>query len=144
MTAQEKQAEARKANKNKGKNNEARSNNAKASQSNAPAPKRSQRSNLIEMIVPDSVAAGEPVTVKIKHTLPSSANEQTLTLTMKGGTNGVRIERKTVIATGDGVTEVTFDVPAEVPGGIVSFAAFVGEDFQSSLQHLQSDPVPAK
>ena len=144
VTAQEKEAEDRKAGKNKGKNKDARSSNAKDSSANGATPKRRPLSNLIEMIVPDSVAAGEPVTVKIKHTLPSSANEQTLTLTLKGGRNGVRIERKTVIATGDGIAEVTFDVPSDVPGEIVSFAAFVGEDFQSSLQHLQSAPVPVK
>ena len=37
--------------------------------------------------------------------------------------------------------KATFDIPAAVPGQVVSFAAFVGEDFPTSPQHLQSDPI---
>jgi hypothetical protein len=36
---------------------------------------------------------------------------------------------------------VTFEIPAAVPGNTVSFAAFVGADFQTSWQHLQSGPL---
>ncbi|MBM4092959.1 MAG: hypothetical protein FJ276_26650 [Planctomycetes bacterium] len=40
--------------------------------------------------------------------------------------------------------EVTFDVPAAVPGYVVSFAVFVGDDFQTSRQHPQSDPIAVR
>ena len=84
------------------------------------------------------------MTVRIEHRLPAALGEQVLTVTLKGGPDGQRIERKTVKASGKGTAEVNFDVPAEVPGGVVSFAAFVGEEFQSSLQHIQSPPQPVR
>jgi N-sulfoglucosamine sulfohydrolase len=65
-------------------------------------------------------------------------------VTLKGGPDGKRLDRKTVKATGQGVAEVTFNLPASVPGGVVSFAAFVGEDFPTSRQHLQSNPITVR
>ena len=82
--------------------------------------------------------------MRINHNLPAELGEQVLTVTIKGGSSAARLARKTVKARGNGVAEVTFDVPANVAGGVVSFAAFVGEDYQKSLQHIQSDPQPAK
>jgi len=34
--------------------------------------------------------------------------------------------------------------PRRVPGNTVSYAAFVGADFQTSWQHLQSGPLAAQ
>ncbi len=99
--------------------------------------------NLIEFALPETIAAGQTVAVKLNHTLPASLGEQVLTVTLKDG-NGQRLDRKTAKASGTGVAEVSFDVPSSVRGGNVSFAAFVGEDFQKSLQHLQSTPQPAR
>ena len=106
------------------------------------APKK--QAGLITLSLPEAVVLGKPVTVKINHSLPVDLGEQVLTVTIKGGPNGQRLDRKTAKATGQGVAEVTFNVPANVPGGVVSFAAFVGEDYQTSLQHLQSAAIPAK
>jgi len=136
VAAQEKEAETRRAaGKGKAKKKAA----ARAAGTKA-APRK--RAGLIELLVPPAVAAGKPVTVRIAHDLPAELGLQVLTVTLKGGPEGQRLDRKTVTAQGKGVAEVTFDLPADWPGQAVSFAAFVGEDFQTSRQHLQSELVP--
>ena len=37
--------------------------------------------------------------------------------------------------------EVSFDLPATVPGGKIQFAAFVGEEHSQNLQHLASGAI---
>jgi hypothetical protein len=49
-----------------------------------------------------------------------------------------------VTASGKGVAEVALDVPADAPGGVVSCAAVVGDDFPTNLQHLQTDPIATR
>lgn len=39
---------------------------------------------------------------------------------------------------------VIFDIPVEVNGDTVSFAAFIGEDYSRNLQHIQTAPVKIK
>jgi len=134
VTAQEREAEARRA-RNRANTRNATSNGAAA---------RRKRNDLIAFALPSAIAPGKPVTARIKHTLPADLGEQVLTVTLKGGPAGKRIDRKMVKAKGAGTAEVTFDVPANVPGGVVSFAAFVGEEFQTSLQHIQSKPQSAR
>jgi N-sulfoglucosamine sulfohydrolase len=141
VAAQEKEADERRASEAKGKGKGKKKAAAKAAEVRA-APKR--QAGLIAFALPESVAAGKPVTVMINHNLPADLGEQVLTVTMKGGPDGMRLDRKTVKAKGKGVAEVVFEVPANVPGNVVSFAAFVGEDYQKSLQHLQSAAVPAR
>jgi N-sulfoglucosamine sulfohydrolase len=148
VAAQEKEARARRAAENKGRGGAGKKKAAAKAPApgdarNAPAAARRQ-TGLIAFALPEAVAAGRPVTVKIQHHLPADLGEQVLTVTLKGGAAGKRLDRKTVKAHGEGVTEVTFDVPAEVPDGVVSFAAFVGTDFPTSRQHIQAGPLPVR
>jgi hypothetical protein len=105
------------------------------------APQRA--GNLITFGLPETITAGTSITVKLNHALPANLGEQVLTVTLKGG-NGQRLDRKTAKASGTGVAEVSFDVPTSARGGNVSFAAFVGEDFQKNLHYIQSEPQPAR
>jgi len=138
VAAQEKEADARKAG---GRGKAKKAAPAKGADTKA-APRKA--ANLIAFALPGSITSGKPVTVRIKHELPGDLGEQVLTVTLKGGPDGKRLDRKTLKASGEGIAEITFDVPADVPGGVVSFAAFVGDDFQSSLQHIQSPPQPTR
>jgi N-sulfoglucosamine sulfohydrolase len=97
--------------------------------------------NLIQFALPETITAGKAVTLKLNHALPANLGEQVLTVTMKDG-NGQRVDRQTVKARGTGVAEVTFAVPDTARGGNVSFAAFVGDDFQKNLHYIQSEPQP--
>ncbi len=98
---------------------------------------------LISLEVPDTITPGQKATVKLTHHFPADIGEKPVQITLKGGDNS-RIERKEVKASGDGVIEVTFDIPAEVPGGKVSFAGLVGTGIKDALQHLQTKPVSVK
>jgi N-sulfoglucosamine sulfohydrolase len=98
---------------------------------------------LISLEVPETITPGQKVTVKLTHHFPADLGEKPVQVTLKGGSNE-RIERKEVKASGDGVIEVTFDIPAEVPGGKVSFAGLVGTGIKDALQHLQTKPLPVK
>ncbi len=138
VAQQEHQAEARKA-----KGNGKAKAKAKANSNSNPT-KSCQRSQLIAFSLPDSIVAGQPVTVRITHKLPPDLGEQVLTVTLKSLPSGKRVDRQTVSVRGEGAAEVTSEVPEDVSGDEVSFAAFVGKDFQTSLQHIQSEPRPAQ
>lgn len=103
-----------------------------------------KRKDLIAFVLPGTLAAGQTANVQVRHALPANYPLKTLTVTMKDGAAGARLERKIVPASGSGVAVVSFAVPAGLAGKTVRFAAFVGEDFPSTPQQLQSDPVPVR
>jgi N-sulfoglucosamine sulfohydrolase len=109
----------------------------------APKAKGKKTAGLIELEVPESITPGQKATVKLKHSFPADLGEKPVQVTLKGGGNE-RIERKEVKASGTGEIEVTFDIPAEVPGGKASFAGLVGTSMKDSLELIQSKPVPVK
>jgi hypothetical protein len=98
---------------------------------------------LISLEVPETIARGQKATVKLKHQFPADLGEKPVQVTLKGGGNE-RIERKEVKASGTGVIEVTFDIPAEIPGGKVIFAGLVGKGIKDALQQIQTTPTPVK
>lgn len=113
--------------------------NRAAKESSAPAKPEA----LIALEGPATITPGQKATVKLTHHFPADLGEKPVQVTLKGGDNS-RIERKQVKASGDGVIEVTFDIPATVPGGKVSFAGLVGTNIKDALQHLQTKPVAVK
>lgn len=113
---------------------------------NRPRPRAGlrKRSDLIALETPESVAAGKPLAVKVRHKLEAGLGEQLVHVTLKAGPEAKRVDRKVVKVSGDGVVDVTFDVPAAVPGNVVRLAAFIGADYASHLQHLQTEPLPVR
>jgi N-sulfoglucosamine sulfohydrolase len=107
-------------------------------QSGANAKLRRNRSQkLISLRIPDRISAGDTVTIQVRHTLPPDLGEQKLHVTLKGGPKASRIARQVLTATGIGTVNVTFEIPSgqQEP---MRFAAFVGEDYDKHLQHIQS------
>lgn len=98
------------------------------------------KANLIKLEVPTSITPGQKAVVKVPHNFPAELGEQTFLVTLKG-TKGRRIERKTLKASGEGVLEVTFDIPANLEDAQVTFAGLVGENIQTALQHLESKAI---
>lgn len=98
---------------------------------------------LITLEVPATITSGQKATVKVKHTFPADLGEKPVQVTLKDG-KGTRLDRKEVKASGTGVIEVTFNIPADVSGGKVSFAGLVGTSIKDALQHLQTKPMPVK
>jgi len=127
------------------KEKEADERRAKKRQAQRPArARKNKRSDLIGLELPKSAEAGKPLVVKINHKLSDELGEQMVHVTLKDGAQGKRVERKVVKVSGQGVVEVTFDVPATVADSVVHFAAFIGEDYAGNLQHIQSEPVPIR
>jgi len=58
--------------------------------------------------------------------------------------DGTRIDRKVLPAEGAGELKVAFTVPDNPKLTAVSFAAFVGKDYPSSLQHVTTNAVPVR
>ncbi|WP_197440951.1 sulfatase family protein [Thalassoglobus neptunius] len=110
-------------------------------QSNSSRQSQRQR-NLVSMKVIRSAAPELQATVQIEHKIPKKLGEQKLHVTLKGGPNDKRIERKIVSVSGVGTETVKFDIPESLKDDVISCAVFVGEDFPQNLQHIQSSQVP--
>ncbi len=127
MTKDEQEAAGRR--KNKAKRN--------------PQQRARRNAKFIQLEIPKSIAAGETIEVSVPHTIPKRLGEQLIHVTLKDG-NSKRISREVLKASGDGTAKAKFQVPADVPGGEVEFAAFIGEDFPNHLQHIKAGPVELK
>ena len=103
-----------------------------------------KRAELISLEVPKSITAGAAVTVKVHHDLEAELGKQLVHVTLKAGKQGRRVDRKVIEISGSGEAEVTFDLPAEVADGVVLFAAFVGKDYPSHLQHIQTGTIAVR
>jgi N-sulfoglucosamine sulfohydrolase len=100
-----------------------------------------KKGDFLTLELPQSVSAASPIIVRIQHTLSDELGTQKLHVTLKQA-DGKRIERKVMEIRGKAIAEVRFDVPKDVQGKGVFVAAFVGEDIQSALQHLNSNAIP--
>ena len=98
---------------------------------------------LISIQLPESAKAGESITLVIPHKLNADQGEQSIHVTLKDG-NQKRLERKVLKISGEGELKVTFDVPTDVAGGALRFAAFVGVDYSRNLQHVTAGPLSLK
>jgi len=122
----------------------ARKPNAAVARKNADRPVRQRRANLITLEPPKSVTPGQTATVNVRHRFTADLGEQSIYVTLKTDANNRRVDRQVVKARGAGVVSLAFEVPAEIAGKTVCFAAFVGENFASKLEHIQSRPIPAR
>ena len=104
-------------------------------------PKR--KTGLIKWTLPKNITPGQPVKLTLAHKIPKRLKEQLLHVTLKNG-SGKRIERKVLKVSGTGEIEVQFDVPKDLQGNKVSFAAFIGAEFSKNLQLLNSKSIDLK
>ncbi|MHB8899502.1 MAG: sulfatase-like hydrolase/transferase, partial [Thermoguttaceae bacterium] len=96
--------------------------------------------DLIAIRLPEAVVATEPVTVTIEHRLADSGAEA-ITVTVLAAADRGRLDRKVVQVRGDGQVEVIFTVPAEMSGSEIRFAAFVGESYPDTPQHVLTEAI---
>ena len=106
--------------------------------------RKKKRTDLIALELPESIEAGKPLVVKIKHKVDADLGEQLVHVTLKDGAKGKRVERKVVTVAGEGVAEVTFEVPATLADDTIHVAAFIGKDYAGNMQHVQSEPLPVR
>ena len=124
VVAQEKEAMARK---------------QKSKQTRKGQPKKSRK--LIKLTVADQAIAGSSYSVTIEHKVPQSMGEQQVHVTLKGGKEGKRMERKVIKVTGFGRKVVEFKIPSKVEDSVIRIAAFVGKSYAENLQHLSTPPM---
>ncbi|MEM0896422.1 MAG: sulfatase [Verrucomicrobiota bacterium] len=96
---------------------------------------------LIRLKAPQFGKSGSVLNAVIHYDLPEDLGEQIIMVTLKQGNKGARVERKEVRAKGTGTLRVSFEVPMEVEDDVLQVAAFVGAEFESSLQHVTSGKV---
>ncbi len=131
-----------------------RSNKARSRKQSKPAAAPNQgaagRTTLRDAIsvdVPASATRGGVCSVVIRHRIPKELGDQKLHVTLKtvspGGKQsaGQRIHREVVTIAGAGEASVDFSVPSSTTADAVCVAAFVGEDFTTNLQHVNSPPI---
>jgi len=98
---------------------------------------------LLALTPPRAIRRGQKVTLTVRHTLTPQQGEQLLHVTAKTQDNR-RIERKVLTVKGTGSVEVAFDIPDDPTLTGVVFAAFVGKDYPSCLQHVGTKPIPLR
>ncbi len=119
-------------------------------ESESAARRASKRSNqrktrplkVISMTLPETIN-GNSVSISIRHQLPPRLKTQSLHVTLKNA-DGKRVERKVFDIKGKGTQEVTFDLADANLRGHATFAAFIGVDYQTNLQHISGGPVPVE
>ncbi len=97
----------------------------------------------ISINVPASISRGETCRVVVKHQVPAELGAQKLHVTLKAAAkdkkqSSKRIERKVVAVSGSGEAEIGFAVPNSVDIDSLQVAAFLGEDYSTNLQHVNS------
>ena len=111
----------------------------RAKQKQKPEKRTGKKQKLIRFTAPEHPDSGS-VAIQVEHVLPKQLGTQKLHVTLKNG-DGKRIERKVVSIQGEGTVTVSFNKPSV---NSIRFSAFVGEEYQSNLQHLTSAPVELK
>ena len=105
-------------------------------------PKKNQKKRKLISLTHAPSQAGKPVVVTVHHRLTKALGTQKVHVTLKTGADWKRVDRKIITVSGKGTAEVQFDLSADqVRNGQIRFAAFVGDDYDSNLQHITTRPV---
>lgn len=111
---------------------------AERQKANSAAKTENAAPGLISLVLPENVIAGQTAVLRLKHAFPAEMGEKPVQVTLKDS-KGTRLKRIEVKASGAGVIEVPFEIPADVQA--VSFAGLVGKSIKDALQHVQSKPM---
>jgi len=103
-----------------------------------------KKMKLFTVVLPKTVVPGSVAKMVITRKLPAAMGEQKIHITLIEGKESKRVDRQVHRIKGKGQLTVEFKVPATVSDGLVRFAAFVSEDFQSNVQHYKTTPIKAK
>ena len=105
------------------------------------------RRGALKIEAPESITIGKPCVVTIQHKLPTSLGKQKLYVTLKKAdpdakaAGGERIHREVVNIEGQGQTKIEFIVPDQTIASGFSLAAFIGENFETNLIHVNSTTI---
>ena len=114
---------------------------SEARRTKKPPAKAPKKLNLFSVTLPKTIVPGGVAQMVIAHKLPARLGEQKLHVTLIEGKESRRIERQVHNISGEGRVVIEFKVPATVTDGVVQFAAFVGADFPTNIQHFKTEPI---
>jgi N-sulfoglucosamine sulfohydrolase len=119
---------------------------ARGSKNKKPKPQgpKPVKKDVFNAVFPKEVTAATTVEYSLKHDVPQAYGKVGLTITLKQGNKGARVERREITVEGKGMLVVKFEIPSNPTDGKVSFAIWAGEDFENKLQYLHSQPVTVK
>ena len=103
-----------------------------------------KKMKIFTVKLPKNIVPGTVAKMVINHNLPGQLGRQKIHVTLIQGKENKRVDRQIHRIQGKGQLTIEFKVPATVSDGLVRFAAFVGEDFQSNVQHYKTDPIKVK
>jgi hypothetical protein len=119
------------------------------SRSKADSGRRKLR-DAIAASIPEFVTKGGVCSVIVHHKIPEALGAQKLHVTLKSASTdpksniNQRIHREVITVDGVGDAKIEFEVPHSIESDAVQVAAFIGEDYDSHLQHLNSAPIPVR
>jgi N-sulfoglucosamine sulfohydrolase len=96
---------------------------------------------LFTVALPKTIVPGGLAKLMINYKLSARLGQQKLHVTLIQGKESRRVERQVHAISGEGKLVVEFKVPQTVTDGVVQFAAFVGADFPTNLQHFKTDAI---
>jgi N-sulfoglucosamine sulfohydrolase len=104
-------------------------------------PAQPRKLKVFTVTLPKTIMPGEVARMQIDYKLPAKLGQQKIHVTLIQGTPSARVERQVHTIRGEGTLVVEFKVPQVVTDGIVRFAAFIGADFSSNIQHFKTDAI---
>ena len=107
-------------------------------------PPQPKKQRVFTITLPTPITAATKVKYRVNYDLPKSLGMQGIAITLKQGKNGERVERQEGKIQGKGQLVVEFNIPSNPKDGHVSFATWVGSEFDKNIQYYQTDAIPVK
>mgnify|MGYP003314994654 FL=1 len=105
---------------------------------------QAKQQKIFTITLPTPITAATKVKYRVNYDLPKSLGIQGIAITMKQGKNGERVERKEAKIQGRGQLVVEFNIPSNPKDGRISFATWVGAEFDKNIQYYHTDAIPVK
>jgi len=109
-----------------------------------PKPVPPVKQKVFKVTLPKPVTAATKIRYVVDYDLPKMIESQRIVITLKQGKNGERVDRKEAKIRGKGQLVVEFDIPSNPKDGMVSFATWVGAEFDKNIQYYHTDAIPVK
>ena len=107
-------------------------------------PPQLKKQKVFTITLPTPITAATRVKYRVNYDLPKSLGMQGIAITLKQGKNGERVERQEAKIQGKGQLVVEFNIPSNPKDGRVSFATWVGAEFDKNIQYYHTDSIPVK
>ncbi|MEM6364315.1 MAG: sulfatase-like hydrolase/transferase, partial [Planctomycetota bacterium] len=125
---------------------------AKQRKSKAQASRKANRDlvKALSLTVPQTATAGQVCQIQVRYELAKQLPPQKLHVTLKTAKPslpnkpliaGKRVHREVIKISTQGETSIAFNVPTDVTADALVFAAFIGEDYTTHLEHQHSDVI---